>query len=349
MDKATPNPISQLISKDDIAIKTESDSLRRKLMEKKNQIAALEQQTNRFEEIKILLSHIIKDFQESGDIQFVDPECLSNPLNNTTDSIQIIRNGINDLIKRHERLASRFELEFSRNIFQLQQQLCEKDQELIDATASLEAARASLAHQERVVSLLRHKKQTLCKTVLMRRSALSRSQSKSEKETSDNQSKLERFNENLNNVKEIVKEKDRVAEELVAHAAEKKRNEESQLKTHDELLKTVEELRKTFKKEAYSHNRDLSALDVAKSELKALQLKIDSYFDNLKTRELLDAEIENKKLQTVIRNEHESLSIQKAAIDTKGTDIQSTIVEYTNKIALLNEQINQTEQKLKSS
>lgn len=342
------NPLTQLVSKSEQAAKIESDSLRRKLMEKKNQIAALEQQTNRFEEVKILIARLIQDFQESGDIQFVEPENLSNPLANTEDKIQVLRNGINNLIKKHEKLASRFELEFSRNIFQLQQQLREKDLELNDAKSNLEAARAYIMHQERVVTLLRNKKQALCKTVLMRRSALSRSQSKSEKESADNQMKLERYSRNLDDAKENVKEKDRIAEEMAVHVAEKKRNEELQLKSHDDLLKTVENLRKTFKKEAFSHSQDLSALDVAKSELKALQLTIDSYFDNLKTRELLDAEIENRKLQTVIKNEFESLSLQKYVVDSKGNDIQNTIAEYTSKITTLNELINQTEQKLQT-
>lgn len=348
MNNGSPNPLTQLVSKDDLATKAESDSLRRKLMEKKNLISALEQQTNRFEEVKILISHLIQDFQERGDIQFVEPECLSSPLENVKDTVQVLRNGINKLIKRHEKLASRFELEFSRNIFQLQQQLREKDQELIVATSNLESARASLAHQERVVSLLRDKKEALCKTVLMRRSALSRSQIKNAKEAADNQSKFERFTKNLHNAKETVKEKDQIAEELAVRVAEKRKNEELHMKTHDELLKTVEDLRKTLKQEAYSHSRDMSALDVAKSELKALQLKIDSYFDNLKTRELLDAEIENRKLQTVIRNEHESLSLQKSIVDSKGNDIQNTISEYTSKISTLNELINQTEQKLQT-
>ncbi|KAK8885767.1 hypothetical protein M9Y10_041221 [Tritrichomonas musculus] len=343
-----PKSLSQLVGKDDQAAKAENDALRKKLMEKKNQIASLEQQTVRFEEFKILLTRLIQDFQENNEIQFVEPNCLSNPLDNVEDSVQVVRNGVIKLIKRHENLASRFELEFSRNIFQLQQQLREKDQELMNATAKLEAARTSLSHQERIVNFLKHKKQALCKTLLMRRAALSRSQSKSEKEAADNQIKLDKCNENLQNAKEVVKNKEQVAQKLATLTAEKQQNEQMQLKTHDELLKTVENLRKSFQKESFLHNRDLSALDVAKSELKALQLKIDSYFSNLKTRELLDAENENKKLQTVIRNERESLSRQKAIVDSKGADIQSTISEYINKISLLNEQINQTEQKLQT-
>ncbi|OHT00153.1 hypothetical protein TRFO_33222 [Tritrichomonas foetus] len=329
-------------------MKAESDTLRKKLMDQKALIGVLEQQSIKYDEVKALIVRLIKDFQNSGDMKFVENENLDNPFKDANEAISVLRGGINKLIEKHEKLASKFELEFSRNIFQLKQQLEQKNIEFAKAKENLEAAENARDHQLKIVKLLTKNKETLCHTVLLRRTALISHRDKKEKEITKIQSQLENASKNLENAEATVKKHDEVSEMLSTQVLERTQREETQNKSHEELVKTVEQLRITFRKEAHSHNCALSTLDIAKAELSTLQMKIDSYFDNLKTRELLEAEGENRKLQAVIKNEYDMLSRQKAVIDAKGRDIQNTISEYTEKIALLNEQITNTEQKLQT-
>lgn len=324
------------------------DVLRKRLMQKKSQISTLEHQNLKYDEAKTHLTRLFQDFQRNHGFRFIDPELLSSPFSTSQEAITILRKGISDFVLRHEKLANKFEIEFSRTIFELQQKLQSKKDECDKSMAELADAQESLMHLQQVVKLLRRKKRVLCHTVLLRRQALESSTNKREKEATDIQNQLENCKQKIQHFQENVKQQDEAAKELTTLAEDIKVQEETRTKTHFELVETVENLRKQFQRESHSHNCDLAALDVAKSDLRALQMKIDSYFDNLKTKELLDAEIENRKLQAVIKNERDQLSRQKAVIDSKGNDIQNTISQYIEKISNLNDQISQTEQKLQA-
>jgi hypothetical protein len=147
---------------------------------------------------------------------------------------------------------------------------------------------------------------------------------------------------------ELSRDLDARTETLSATHCERRSQEDGQLRQHAELLQTIEELTKTLKRESHAHNCSLSALDNAKLELKHLMLIIDSYHDNLKTQELLDAEHENRKLDAVINNEKASLSRAKAVVASKGKESEAQIAVLAERIASLNQQIIQTEQKLQT-
>ena len=326
----------------------DADTLKKQMRDKKTLIGVLEQQKIKFDEVKILILRLIQDFQNSGEMEFVEKEKLSTPFSDSAEAIQVLRRGINRFITKHENLASKFELEFSKNIFVLEQQLRQEENELKKAKERLQQAKDKRSHQLTIVNCNQRNKEVLCNTILMRRTALMHHQTTNERDLSLIHDRLDTATRDMQELEATLKSQQKEAQEIAAQSDERKKQEEAQNKAHMENVQTVEQLRKTFRDEAYAHNCALSALDIARQELVSLQMRIDSYFDNMKTRELLDAEHENKKLQAVIKNEYEILSKQKAVVDQKSTELQNTINEYTKKISVLNEQINQLEQKIQT-
>jgi hypothetical protein len=330
------------------AAKAESDALRRQLMDKKAQISLLEQHGLKYDEMSLYLTHLIQDFQGSGDLMFVEPEKLQQPFTNPLLAVEIIRRGVNRLIEKHERLAARFELEFARNMFTLTQELHEVDTELAREVGLRNQAEHNRKHAQDIVSCLAQEKQILMQMVTLRRAQVGRHIEADREAEAQAHRNLEALNKEYEDLLQYSHDLDVNAETLTTSQLAKKTQEQRQLDQHKELLKLSEDLELSLKRESHAHNCSLSALFNAKNELKHLMLVIESYHDNLKTQELLDAEHENKKLHAVINNERASLSRSKAIVANKGRESEEAISILTEKIASLNQQIMQTEQKLQT-
>jgi hypothetical protein len=182
----------------------------------------------------------------------------------------------------------------------------------------------------------------------MRRAKLQRWLQRDQAAASDARGALERANAELVESQTVARELDGAIEAGGAALADRRAQFDRRLQRHAELLEVAESLGVTLKRESHAHNCSLSALDNARLELAHLMRTIESYHDNLKTQELLDAEHENRKLHAVINNEQESLSKARDAVMAKARETEGQITGLTERIGHLNQQVIQTEQKLQT-
>jgi chromosome segregation ATPase len=203
-------------------------------------------------------------------------------------------------------------------------------------------------HAEHSAKYLAREKRVLMQTLLTRRTQLAHHIEMDQAATVQARQSLENTNEELVNFTQLTQDLESQAEAFTAAALARKAQEKVYLEQHAGRLRTLEDLDREYKREAHAHNCSLSALDQAKLELVRLMRTIDSYHDNLKTQELLDAEHENRKLHAVIHNEKESLSKAKAKVANKGKESEAQIAVLAEKVATLNQQIMHTEQKLQT-
>jgi hypothetical protein len=329
-------------------LKAESDALRRHLMEKKAQILALEPQAKQYEELHSSLVRLIHDFQSSGGIGFVALGSLESPFEDAGTAVPILRSGIDRFIQRHMCLATRFELEFRRGLVGLVRTLHE-------AESTLERERRLLHHEkqdkesaERIVEYLSSGKSIVMRTVLLRRSHQQRRSVEDLKATTEAAEALDQANRELSNSCDISEELDVHLGALTSAVQAQRTQMERQRQQHAELERVAEELSSTLKRESHSHNCSLSALDGARQRLEQLMRTIESYHDNLKTQELLDAEHENRKLHAVINNDKASLLKAKEAVVAKGKESEAQIAVLSEKVNELSHQIMEIEQKLQT-
>ncbi|OHT11276.1 hypothetical protein TRFO_19378 [Tritrichomonas foetus] len=347
--KASGN-ISQHVSKESLdAAKAENDYYRRQLMDKKAQITALEKKAPKLEEFRKLFIHLVQDFQQTGQITFFDnPEKLENPFDSTHEGIKVVRSGINQFISYHERLAARFELELSRNLFSLNQKLEEKKKILEQEEELLATANFETEHNENVIDLIVNEKDVLKKTIIMLRETLERHINSDTNQIGMINSKYQKVQNELTRIQNQVKAEDDAANDIANRQNERKSAEARQAATHQEILSTVEQLRADYKNESHSHNLTRAALDKAKEELTQLTRAVESYHDNLKTQELLGAEIENKRLRAVINIERIEFDEKLAKHTAKTNELSEIVDQLSNRIDQLNSQISATEQKLQT-
>lgn len=329
-------------------LKAESDNLRRQLMDKKAQITILEQQANKYTEVVTLMEHMIQDLQATGKIQFVEPDELDHPLKNSQDSIKIIRGGINRLISFHEKLAGQFEIEFAKSFFLLQQQYSNATAELEKERQLLDEEIMERNHCLRINDIIMEEKRAMMRTVKMQQATLKRHIESNQTLHNQITRQLEKAHKDLEHNQNIVTSRDMKSQELTSRIIENQTFCQKQTQSHQDILASRERIQKEFLKESHEHNCTRSQLDNAKLELRNLFLCIESYHDNLKTQDLLNAEAENKKLQAVKKNEKKQLAKAKGKVVKKGEEISKVIAKLQERIAQLNVQINQTEQKLQT-
>jgi hypothetical protein len=329
-------------------LRAECDVARRHLMDKKAQLVQLEQQCARFDGVAILLTHLVRDLQATGQITFVEPDKLECPFPDALAAVPVVLGGVRDLIGRHDRLAKRFELEFNRTLFDLEQRIAELDSQCAREEDRLKCAQRERHHVEGLIRWLSQEKLFLMRTVLARRGQLAGRLAADQTAVGRVRTYLDDVNKYYAAMQNRSSELDAQSDALTADQAERKREEARQLERHRELLETVAALTIGLQRENHAHNCSLSALDSAKAELKQLMMVIESYHDNLKTQELLDAEHENRKLHAVINNDKTSLSRAREAVARRGRESEAQIAALSQRISNLNQQIVQTEQKIQT-
>lgn len=336
--------------------RTEHDYYRRQLMEKKNQIHSLEKNVPKLDEFKQLLAHLIQDFQKSEEMTFFENETRKRNFeekgehffDQSQDGVLIVRKGIKDYISYHERLAATFELEFSRNLFTLEQKLEERKKLLERETQLLENSQAETFTREGSIQRVVQEKDALKQAIIMLRSKLERHITSGNNQLGILQSKFERAQNELSKIHSLVQAEDQMSEDIQNQCRERKNMIEKQMASHQEIINNVEQLRAEFKKESHAHNTTRSALDKAKDELVQLTRAVESYRDNLKTQELLEAEIENKRLRSVINIEKHDFDEKLARHTTRTKELTEEINDLVKRIESINNQISSTEQKLQT-
>lgn len=330
------------------AEKAELARLRKELMDKKTQITLLEQRASKYDDVGRLLTHVVQDFQKTGKIFFVETAKIGRPFSKPEDGVEIVRAGINTLIAKHERLASRFELEFSRSIFQLRQKLDTADEQLETESRATAEAEAKAHHADRLVRMLDYEKRTLLNTLRMRRAALARHEDAREAA----QAKAERQLELAANEHREMQELEQIHDahtQQVTQRQTARLSQEAHIKAEREWLQSeITRLKEQLNHESFRHNCALAERDRAKSELVAVMRTIDSYHGNLKAQELLEAEAENQKLHAVKNNDYEMFRRKLDIAEKKGREMEAEIRDAMKRIEGLNHQVAQTEQKIQT-
>lgn len=333
--------------------KADNDYYRRQLMEKKTLINTLEKKLPKLDEFKSRLTQLIQDFQQTGQLVFIEDdtetqEKLNHPFETTDEGIKIIRNGIMQLISYHQRLASRFEIELSRNLFPFQQTLDEKKKILAKEEELLENAQNEASHNQNIIQMCINEKDTLKQTILLLRDTLERHINSDSTQMGIVHSKYDKIHSELQKVQKMIQDENEMSVEIQNRKKERQTTIEKHVEMHQEILQTVERLRAEYKRESHAHNLTRAALDRAKDELLQLSRAVESYHDNLKTQELLDAEVENKRLRAVINNEKIEHEEKLAKFTSKTKELTDIVEDLTKRIDQLNIQISSTEQRLQT-
>lgn len=328
----------------------DNDYYRRQLMEKKTLLNNLEKIVPKLDEFKSRMTQLIQDFQQTGQITFLEDEekLQNNPFESTDEGVRMIRNGIMQLISYHQRLASRFEIELSRNLFSFQQELDEKKKILQKEEELLSAAENENEHNQSIIQMAVIEKDALKQTILMLRDTLQRHVHSDSTQIGIAHTKFERVHNELEKVQRMIDNENEASIEIQSRKKERQTTIEKHISMHQEISQTVEKLRAEYKRESHSHNLTRAALDRAKEELLQLSRAVESYHDNLKTQELLDAEVENRRLRAVINNEKIEHEEKLAKFTSKTKELEEIVDDLTKRINQLNIQISSTEQKLQT-
>lgn len=332
------------------ASKAEKDALRRELMDKKAQIQIYEQQCTKLEEVKTILYHLVLDYVENQKIPFpkIDQKELDSFPTCPHLAINFMRRGIDNLIKYHESLAGRFEIEYAKHLFIFEEQLKKTKDELKKEEEKINISQEEVFRKQNILSMLCDEKLILMKTIQMRRSTLNRHVDTNVMKTNQRNRSLESTTAEMKIAEDALEVQKQRKIELDTRLAERKLSEQKQTEKHNEILNSVQSLRAEFQTEAYRNNLTQSELDKAKLELVRISRSIESFHDNLKTQELLDAEVENKRLRSVVNIEKIDFENKLKYQFNKGKDLENRIVTLTSVIEKLNMQIGQTEQKLQT-
>jgi hypothetical protein len=329
-------------------MKLERDNARQIVLDQKTRIAGLQDQALMLDQLTALLRRLMMNFQASQLLRFVDKiSVLEDPGPPAKQSIPIIRTAVNRVTSHHEKLASRYELELQKNLFEVNQQVTEKKKLLAREKQLLTDTQNQSAQTSGLIRKLKRQKQILMKTALLQRSALikhhetdtiryNQLKRKSDFARAENFSAQDSLRRVLEAETDLTK---RIEDRMVF--------EERKTQMHLELAKTAEDLQQTLQHEAYKYNRAAAKLDRARDELVNLTRCVESYRDNLKTRELLDAELENKRLRAVINIEKQDFDKKLEFQKAKGAELRSAIDTLSQKVESLNQQISTIEQKLR--
>ena len=330
------------------AEKAELARLRKELMDKKTQITLLEQKALKYEEIGRLLTHVVQDFQKTGKIFFVETSKIGRPFQTPEEGVDIVRAGINSLIAKHERLASRFELEFSRSVFQMRQKIGAVEDELEKEQRLASEAESKTHHADRLVRMLEYEKRSLIGTIRMRRAALARHNDAREAAQVKAAEQLELATNEHRSLQELEQQHEIHTQQVTQRQTARLSQEQHLKAEHQWLLAETERLKEQLNQESFRHNCALAERDKAKAELAKVVRAIDSYHGSLKAQELLEAEAENQKLHAVKNTEQEMYEKKLAIAERKGKEAENDIRETMKRIENLNHQIAQTEQKLQT-
>ncbi|EAY09630.1 hypothetical protein TVAG_056740 [Trichomonas vaginalis G3] len=338
---------SFLLSGRDDSTRSELDRLRREVMEKKGQIDILEREASKVDEIRDFLIGLIEDFQKLGQYQFFDSnEDLQKLLKNPVNGITLLRNGINNLITKHQNLSSNFELQMKRNLFPLEQELDQAKKINEDQNKGFTSDLEERTHKQNIIKYIEGEKTIFHRTILMKTAAYDRHQENDKGTIILVQNQMQQVQNQLSDAKKELENKEAEYRSLTSRAQDRQSFEEKQRQDYQELLARVEKLRKDYQAESHSHNQCQADLDAAKNELQQLTLMVGSYRDNRKTQQLLGEEAENRRI-------HSNFAIEKVEADRKQQKEEKKTIELEKQVSVLqqnianlNEQIVITEQKL---
>jgi chromosome segregation ATPase len=316
-------------------------------MEKTNLINSLETHVSALDDFKFQLLRLLRHLQETRQFTIAENDSAWDSLFQTPkEALSIIRKAVEDFVSHHEKLANRYELEFSRNVFSLDQQLTSKREQVRREDKLLMEAQKRAHGYEQMVAMLFVEKDTLMHTILMHRARLAMHLESGEKQRAAIHQRLsgtmETYQATVHQNRQLHDERD----ELVRRRDTRTQFEAGRMLSHDELLRNVAEMKAKIARESNELNTAAAELEQSRQELTSLSRTLDSYRDNLKTRELRDSEIENERLRSV-------MSIEKADFDEKlareverGRDLAATLMTLSREIDHLNQQISLTERKL---
>ena len=309
----------------------------------------MEAQASKVNDVRVLLQHLMQDFQETRQMTFVSNVSeFENPKLDIQECVALVRGGINNLINYHEKLAARYELELSKNMFQLGQQLELKKAELEKERELLRDEERRTLHKRGLIKAVDSDKFAIIKTIRMRRAALERHLDASATRQSKIDQTIADAENEYNNAVQTMQMVDEDEKQTMKRQDDRNNKEETQLRTHNEIVETVTRLRRELNQEAYQHNETAAALDRAKQELTQLCRVIDSYHDNLKSQILLDAEEENRRLRAVLSIENQDFNEKLEKHRKTGTELFQDIKAIKRRIDRLNQDINTTEQKIQT-
>jgi hypothetical protein len=336
-------------SKENPELRAERDSLLRCLAERKGQLSELEDHVARLYDMKTLLMALITDFQELGQLHFVqDLSVLREPHYDAKALLSVVRTGIGNFMIEHQRLGSKFELMFSRNLFPITEQLRIKSEKLLEERKNLGLVLKQTTQKQRFIKLLSQEKENIIQTILMKRATLGRRYDKYSEKCEELNGQMKQAYANHSEANDFLSVQN-TDELTIRQQCEERLNAQSrQASEHAKLVATVQNLKKELAIESHNHNQTHSALDKAKAELVRLTRSVDSYSGNLKTRELLNDEVENKRLRSVARIELSDFEERLAAVRKKGEEWAKQISTLTASVSEVDVRISATEQRLQS-
>ena len=344
-----PMSLRKLAIPDTAESEAEKASLKKLLLDKKQELSYLEAQASKVNEVRILLQHLMQDFQETRQLTFVqNVNELENPKVDIQDCVALVRGGIDNLINYHEKLAARYELELSKNMFELGQQLERKQEELAKERELLRDEERRTVHKRNLIKAVDSDKFAIIKTIRMRRAALERHMEASAARQSKFEHSIAEAEDEYRNAVHTMELADNDEKLTIRKQDDRNTKEQTQMRTHNEIVDTVTRLRKDLNREAYLHNETAAALDRAKRELTQLCRVIDSYHDNLKSQILLDAEEENRRLRAVLSIENHDFNERLEKHRKTGSDLFQDIKGIKARIDRINQDIASTEQKIQA-
>jgi chromosome segregation ATPase len=331
---------------DESILKAERDGLKRSLQDSVFTASTIELRISTANDLRLLLIKMMQDLQSSQNITFLEADAVwERSCRTPSHVITVLRNGIDAFIRRHVKLANRYEMEFSKNLSVLQRELSARKEELQEEENRLGDARSRSRQLGRLIQLMDGEKWALENTIRIRRDNLAHQIEQRGRLQRRMTQSVEQAKASLGSVVDQHRALENEEADLLKQRQEKARTEERLEVAHTQLLGKVENMRAEVARESYLYNETGAALTQAKEELFGLVRSIESYRENLKTRELVDEENENKRLRSVLNIEKSAFDDRLAKQVRKGEELQLTIGKLQERVTLLNQEIADVEDK----
>jgi len=330
-------------------LRREADQLRKELLEKKRIIESIEKEASQLDDLQICLSGLIRSFQENkniGTFRDIDPSLLAHKSCN--ELINLIRNATEELASLHQNLENRFEIEFNRNVFIGNNKVAKAKVALQSEVEIIGLLILERTQKSQLLSMVMREKNVLQKTIQMRTQTLKGNQEFAEKyknSLTEYLLKAEHTFENAKKSLQNVESEQRVIKENIDAIKEIKNREKMHL---NELSEELLELQSSIKKESYYHSCLQSDLDKAKEELDMVVSTNNSFSNNVRSHDLMDAEQENRRLHKVLINERKSLERKLNVHKKKTAELEKVCAQLSQTVSELNNQVSFNEQKMQT-
>lgn len=325
------------------------NKLRRESIGKKSEIEFLERESSKLDELRDLLTVLMEDYQYNGRYKFYQNiGSLKKILKNPVDGVALLRDGINMLIDKHQKISSRFDLEMNKSLFSIEKDYLRIEEMRKKEFDLLKAAEVELDHKRSILKTILNEKKMVQKTVLLRMAALDRNIQYGTKKLQKIDMQKVKVEKDLEEAKYQLKDHQTTEYILQERDRDRKDTGLQQKKTHEDIIKQLDKVRRDYKREAFEHNRTQANLKAARDELASLIRKANSYHDNMKTQELLAEEEENRKQHSNYNVEMDEAKRKQEKEEKKTRELEAKVNDLTTSILDLNYQISTTEQRLQS-